>query len=310
MSDAVRIVVLGEALIDAFDGHDALGGAPFNVARNLAALGAGPLLVSRIGIDPAGKRIAAQMARLEIPLHGLQRDRDHATGRVLVALRDGQPEFRIEPDAAWDWLHSDTAMRVARDAQAGLVYFGTLSQRSAYARAAVHGALAASPATRFLDLNLRSMPEQRAIAEASLHLTEILKVNEGELQALFDWFAPGDDAAASEAVFALMHRFGLRRLVVTRGERGWACYEADPRYVLEGRSPAVAVRDTVGAGDAFAAVLLLGDLHTWPLPTTLARAAEFSAAVCTLQGAFDETSPIYCEALARWSQEDAGADLA
>lgn len=310
MSGAGRIVVLGEALIDAFDGHEALGGAPFNVARNLAALGAGPLLVSRVGIDAAGERITEQMTRLDMPLHGLQRDHDRATGRVLVELRDGQPDFRIEPDAAWDWLGSDAAMRVARDAQAGLVYFGTLSQRSAGARAAIQGALAASPATRFLDLNLRSMPGQRAVAETSLHLAEILKVNEGELQALFEWFAPGEDPAASEAVFALMRRFGLRRLVLTRGERGWASYDADPRRVLEGRSPAVTVRDTVGAGDAFAAVLLLGDLHAWPLPTTLARASEFSGAVCTLHGAFDETSPIYCEALARWSLEDAGADLA
>jgi fructokinase len=308
MSRAGRIVVLGEALIDAFDDHEALGGAPFNVVRNLAALGAGPLLVSRVGVDPAGERITAQMTRLGMSLHGLQHDRDHATGRVLVELRDGQPEFRIEPDAAWDWLDSDAAIRVVGAAQPALVYFGTLSQRTACARASIHGALAASAAVRFLDLNLRSMPEQRAIAEASLHLAEILKVNEGELQALFAWFAPGGEAAASESVFALMQRFELRRLIVTRGERGWACYEADPRCVLEGRSPVVTVRDTVGAGDAFAAVLLLGDLRAWPLQATLARAAEFSAAVCTLSGAFDEASTVYRETSARWARLDAGAE--
>lgn len=306
MSHAGRIVVLGEALIDAFDDHEALGGAPFNVARNLAALGAGPLLVTRVGVDPAGERITEQMTRLDMPLRGLQRDRDHATGRVLVELRDGQPGFRIEPDAAWDWLGSEAAIRAVRDAQPPLVYFGTLSQRSGKGRAAIHGALGASAAIRFLDLNLRSMPDQRAIAEASLHLAEILKVNEGELESLFEWFAPGEDAAASEAVFALMNHFGLRRLVLTRGERGWACYETKPPCVLEGRSPVVTVRDTVGAGDAFAAVLLLGDVHAWPLQTTLARAAEFSAAICTLRGAFDEASPIYREALMHWTALDEG----
>jgi fructokinase len=79
--------------------------------------------------------------------------------------------------------------------------------------------------------------------------------------------------------------------------------------VLEGRSPTVTVRDTVGAGDAFAAVLLLGDLRAWPLPTTLARAADFSAAVCTLRGAFDEASPLYRETSARWTRLDAGAGV-
>lgn len=301
MSRAATIVVLGEALIDAFDGHEALGGAPFNVARNLAALGAAPLLVSRVGVDHAGERITGQMSRLGMPLHGLQHDRDHATGRVLVELHDGQPEFRIEPDAAWDWLESDAAIRAVGDARPALVYFGTLSQRSAGARHAIRNAITTTTATRFLDLNLRSMQDERAIAEESLQLADVLKVNEDELHSLFEWFAPGKDPVDSEAVVTLMDRFTLNRLVVTRGERGWISYEANPPRMLEGRAPMAQVSDTVGAGDAFAAVMIAGELRGWPLATTLARAAAFSAAVCTLHGAFEEGSPIYRETLAKWA---------
>ena len=64
MNRSARILVLGEALIDVFPDREVIGGAPFNVARNLAALGAAPLLVSRVGAGPAGERVLGQMREL------------------------------------------------------------------------------------------------------------------------------------------------------------------------------------------------------------------------------------------------------
>lgn len=305
MNGPGQIVVLGEALVDVFPEREELGGAPFNVARNLAALGAAPVLVSRVGEDAAGERIAAQISRLGMTLHGLQRDSAKPTGRVLVTLDQGQPEFRIESDAAWDWLEPEAACGTVDAAQPRLVYFGSLAQRSEVSRAAIRFALAASSALRFLDLNLRVMPGQREVAEASLQLADVLKVNEAELAALLEWFAPQEARAANTSAFRLMDHFDLKRLVLTRGERGWVCFDSTTRRVLEGPAPEVKVRDTVGAGDAFAAVLLLGELRGWDAPTTLARAADFSAAVCTLHGAFEETSPIYRQTWDNWTRQEA-----
>ena len=49
---AERPLIVGEVLFDVFpDGSRVLGGAPFNVAWNLCALGADPLLISRVGTD-------------------------------------------------------------------------------------------------------------------------------------------------------------------------------------------------------------------------------------------------------------------
>jgi len=301
LNRSARILVLGEALIDVFPDRERIGGAPFNVARNLAALGAFPLFVSRIGAGPAGERVLGQMRELGMAVHGVQRDREHLTGRVQVSLVDGQPSYRIEPDAAWDFLDAESATACVRAARPALAYFGTLAQRSPPARAAVRAALAASPALRLLDLNLRGIADERAIAGESLELADVLKLNDEELRALFAWFEPelaGDEAAAA---FALIARYNLQRIVVTRGERGWSCYQADSRRVLEGPSPQVTVVDAVGAGDAFAAVLLLGEMRGWALETTLLRAAEFAARVCTVHGAFDPAAGIYAEALARWS---------
>jgi len=301
MNRSARIVVIGEALVDVFPDREVLGGAPFNVARNLAALGASPLFVSRVGAGEAGERIAAQMQRLGMQVHALQRDRERQTGRVSVQLRDGQPEFRIEPDGAWEWIDPESAAASVRAARPALAYFGTLAQRAPVSRAAVRGSLLVSPAMRVLDLNLRGVEHEREVAAVSLELADLLKLNEDELRALVSWFLPGV-SGDPQAPWALMSRFALQRMVVTRGEGGWSYYEANGGRVLEGPSPRVSVVDTVGAGDAFAAVLLLGELRGWPVATTLLRAAEFAARVCTLHGAFDPESRIYADALARWSE--------
>jgi len=298
---SARLLVLGEALIDVFPDRERIGGAPFNVARNLAALGASPLFVSRVGVGPAGERVLGEMLRLGMPTHGVQRDREHATGRVKVSLEHGQPQYHIEPDAAWDWLDGETATACVRAARPALAYFGTLAQRSPHAREAIRLALSASPALRLLDLNLRGIADERQIAGESLELADVLKLNEEELQRLVGWFAPRLQGNEAGAAHALIAEYRLRRIVVTRGEAGWSCYEADSRRALEGPSPQVTVVDAVGAGDAFAAVLLLGEMRGWRLETTLLRAAEFAARVCTIAGAFDPDSNIYAEALARWS---------
>ena len=302
MNRSARILVLGEALIDVFPDREIIGGAPFNVARNLAALGASPLLVSRVGAGPAGELVLGQMRELGMPVHGVQRDREHLTGRVRVSLENGQPKYFIEPDAAWDWLDAESAVASVRAARPALAYFGTLAQRSVTSREAVRASLAASPALRLLDLNLRGIDDEREVARASLELADVLKLNEEEMAALAGWFVPDLRENEAAVAAALMAAFRLQRIVVTRGADGWSCYEAGSRRVMEGPSPKVVVVDAVGAGDAFAAVLLLGEMRGWSLESTLVRAAEFAARVCTLHGAFDPASGIYAEALERWAQ--------
>ncbi len=50
------ITVFGEVLFDCFpNGKQVLGGAPFNVAWHLQALGDDPTFISQIGDDTLGK---------------------------------------------------------------------------------------------------------------------------------------------------------------------------------------------------------------------------------------------------------------
>ena len=301
-----RVAVLGEALIDRFPDADVIGGAPFNVARNLALLGVAPVMITRVGNDSLGDMVAADFARFGMDPRGLQRDAARATGTVTVHMSGTQHRFEIGTDSAWDHLDAAESVRVMRESAPAVTYFGTLAQRGTVSRDAIRAALSASDAVPFLDLNLRDGPDNRALAEDSLERARFVKVNEDELEQLLTWFLPPGRQVRNAAIETLLQRFDLQRLTITRGAEGWACLDAHQGW-LEGVTEATTVRDTVGAGDAFAAVLLLGELGGWPLRTTLQRAAAHASAVCGIDGAVDAASSIYSQARAAWALDEASS---
>jgi fructokinase len=60
------------------------------------------------------------------------------------------------------------------------------------------------------------------------------------------------------------------------------------------------ILDTVGAGDAFSAVFIMGLLHEWKMPITLRRANRFAGAVCQIRGAIPEDAGFYKPFLDEW----------
>lgn len=267
-----RILVLGEALVDEFHDGPVAGGAPFNVARSLAALGAPVHFVSRIGADDAAGRLVLQSSALAgLAVDGIQRDAAHATGRVSVHEAAGGHRFEIHADAAWDHL-------AAPDARpAGWVYFGTLAQRHAVSRAALRAAVKRAPGPRLLDLNLRPGTDTPALAAESLMLADWLKINEDELAWLLATFEP--------TLAALMARFALQRVVLTRGATGYALHGAQGELLAGGEGVAQPqLVDSVGAGDGFTAMLLAGLALGRDLPATLALANRYAAMVCGVRG--------------------------
>jgi fructokinase len=59
--------------------------------------------------------------------------------------------------------------------------------------------------------------------------------------------------------------------------------------------------DTVGAGDAFAAVMILGILRQWPYQTSLDRAQALAAAVVGQRGATVHDQTFYEPFAAAWA---------
>lgn len=293
-----RPVVFGEVLFDCFeDGDKVLGGAPFNVAWHLAGFGADPVFVSRIGSDSLGERVVAAMGDWGMDLRGVQRDPAHPTGSVQVVLSDGQPEFRILPDQAYDYIDAATVAGALRGVSPALLYHGSLSTRNRISRKTLEG-LRTAGIPAFVDINLRAPWWSREGLDALLQGTRWIKLNDGELVALTDSEAAGgaDPAAAARA---LRGRYGCELVIVTQGEDGGLFVGADGG----GRIEAVEVTDlvdSVGAGDAFSAVTILGLLRGWALAPTFERAAAFAAHICSIRGATTRDRRLYDGLLARW----------
>ncbi|MDB5932858.1 MAG: fructokinase [Massilia sp.] len=303
----VTTVVFGEALVDDFVTEQLVGGAPFNVARNLAAFMSPQLMVTRIGDDHNGAVVRAEFERFAMSESGLQLDRIEETGRVLVERGPGGHRFVILPRQAYDFIDPTFAMAAIETVTPSTIYFGTLAQRGQRSHDTLYKLLGASTATRFLDLNLREGQTDRGCVTESLKAADIVKVNEEELQALFSWYFQIDPAAAlgSDEVRAscraLLNMFALEALIVTLGHRGSVYFGADDVLIVNRDNPAPPfVIDTVGAGDAFSAIFLLGRARGWPLEQTLARANEFAGAVCAVTGAVPRDIGFYDKWVARW----------
>ena len=304
-------IVFGEALVEEFPAEQAVGGAPFNVARHLAAFLAPPLVITRIGNDRNGLAVRAEFERFVMPDLGVQVDAMEETGRMLVDRTPAGQRFTLPQRQAYDFI--DPAQAAASVAATGLgaahvVYFGTLAQREERSRLALAEVLGATSAKRFLDLNLRPGQAGEALVTRALTAADIVKVNEEELQALFGWyFQIGPDEPALEAdevhaaCRALVDRFALEALVVTLGHRGSVCFRADGSLLATRDTPVPPfVIDTAGAGDAFAAISMLGLERGWALETTLARANEFAGAICAVAGAVPRDLNFYDRWVARW----------
>jgi fructokinase len=281
----LRIVAIGEVLWDLLPTGPQLGGAPANFAIHAHALGGDVRLVSRVGDDELGREVLADFRRRGMSTDTIEVDPERPTGTVAVTVGpDGQPAYRIVEDVAWDRIAADSKAAEAV-LQADAVCFGSLAQRSATSRAAIDMILKISPlAFRVFDVNLRPPFIDAAVIEASLNLADALKLNDQELPILAKMFGLPDGERAG--IEALARRFSLALVALTRGAAGsllfavneWSEHPGIPTKVV----------DTIGAGDAFTAALVVGRLSGRPLDEINRRANEVAAFVCSQPGATPE----------------------
>lgn len=304
--DSTAIVLFGEVLVDCFPDREVQGGAPFNVAHHLLGLGRGvgiaPILVTRIGKDEHGRRLLESIQTAGLPVDGVQQDCLHPTGQVRISMDANGHHFEIAPEQAWDFIHAEMARLVALSRRPQWVYFGTLAQRAA-SRPALRALLQAAHARTFLDINLRDPWVRKDVLRWSLGQAEVVKVNEEELQRVAHMMGQGS-GPARQLGERLIHAFNLRQLLVTQGERGAWLLKSNGELFQSGAADTVIEPvDTVGAGDGFAAVFLLGLTQDWPMQQTLARAHRFAGEICRLRGAIPDDASFYQPFIQEWRLE-------
>lgn len=268
--------IFGEVLFDHFpDGNRVLGGAPFNVAWHLQAFGQRPLFLSRVGTDPEGDEIRRAMHAWGMTTDGLQIDPVNPTGRVEVSFSDGEPAYEIVHPSAWDRIEAQ-----ATPAECRLLYHGSLGLRDPGAGQALSRLLQGRPETVFVDVNLRPPWWQKDQVLDMLHNADWVKLNADELALLS---AGRKDGPATATEF--LTEYGLEGLLLTHGAGGAELVTATKQHFQVRPRSGTRVVDTVGAGDGFAAVMILGLLEGWDMPVSLQRAQDFASGIVGNRGA-------------------------
>jgi len=106
-TSAVRphVAALGEILWDVYPSGKQLGGAPANFIYHASRMRTRSHMISRIGRDKLGQEIIAVLQEAGLSSEFIGEDERHPTGTVQVSVAsDGQPDFTITKNAAWDFL--------------------------------------------------------------------------------------------------------------------------------------------------------------------------------------------------------------
>jgi len=313
-----NVVGIGEVLWDLLLTGPQLGGAPANFAYHARALGAEAQVITRVGNDDYGRQIIRRFQEMGLPATTVQIDEDAPTGTAKVELSgNGVAHFTIQENVAWDRIAATgDALVIASKAHA--ICFGSLAQRSEPSRSTIQQLVAASPADalRVFDINLRQQFYSRGLIEQSLQLANVLKLNDDELPALAAMLdltglaenrscgadspvrADGYFAANARTRVSALHEiehqieclaqtFRLRVVALTRGASGSLLYQRDRDEARWSDCPCrpVQVVDTVGAGDSFTAVLVLGLLRKMDLDEINTLANDVARYVCSQAGA-------------------------
>ena len=280
-----RIVAVGEVLWDLLPAGPQLGGAPANFAFHCRTLGADARLVTRVGRDERGEAVVERFGQLDLPTGNVQVDAEHPTGTVEVAIGpQGHPSYTIREGVAWDAIEADAAaLALARAADA--ICFGSLAQRAEASRRSIRALVAAARpgAFRVFDVNLRAPFVDRDVVAESLGLANVLKLNEDELPELARMFGLSP-TEVRPAMTGLARCFGLSLVALTRGAAG-SLLMADGVWADDPGGAPIEVADSIGAGDAFTAALVVGLLAGRPLQAINQHANAVAAFVCSKAGA-------------------------
>jgi fructokinase len=255
-----RTLVIGEALIDIVEGtevRELVGGSPANVAVGLARQGHEVQLLTRIGRDDRGARIAEHVAAAGAALTASSWSAG-ASSTARARLRpDGSAEYEFDID----WTIEEPSLD-----DVALVHSGSIALFLEPGGETVLHALqrAAGSALVTIDPNIRPalVGDRRAalarFARAAAS-ADIVKLSDEDAA----WLYPG---LVPEQVVAEIATLGPRVVVITRGGEG--AVALGPEGIVEVDAVPVEVVDTIGAGDAYMASLISSALDDPQLLTS------------------------------------------
>lgn len=277
----MRFAALGEILFDCFPDRAVAGGAPANVCAMLKQFGLESFLVSAVGDDDLGRAAREILVERGIRLDALQQAAQ-PTGAVHVTLDAvGVATYRFDEDSAYDHIEwNETLSHLAQNVDA--VVWGTLAQRSETSRRTIRRFLGETKkeCLRVFDVNLRKPFFNAEIIRHNVPFADVVKFNDDELPHLAAFYSvsPAD-------LPARLFDEGVSLAILSRGGDGAVLFGADGVIDRAPAAPVEQLIDTVGAGDAYTAVVIQGLLEHRTLAEINRRANLVAAHVCSCRGA-------------------------
>ena len=300
-----RLVTLGEALVTVGSteaGTWAVGsvlrlsfaGAESNVATGVARLGHPACWIGRLGNDPGGDLVLRELRAEGIDVSLVTRDPDAPTALLLREqrtgdragvryLRSGSAGSKLSPADIGPQVFEDAALLHVTGITAGLGAGprATVGQVTELARA--------RGTTISLDVNYRAKlwsAEEAAQVLAPLSRAVTIVFGGPEELALLSTSGNTDPARIADELLGS----GVREVVLKDGSRGATAYFAESsggkpvRRSCSAEAIPVTVVDPVGAGDAFVAGYLSGELDGLAVPDKLDRGTRLGAVAVSTRG--------------------------
>lgn len=291
-----EVYIYGEVLFDCFEnGEDKLGGAPFNVAWNLKGFGLNPKMITSIGNDDLGLKVLDYMKKWQMDTSFVNKLNDKKTGSVLVKVdKKGVATYTIEDDCAYDFIK--TSKNIQNNS---IFYHGSLALRNEFNQRITNEIKNSIDINIFADINLREPWWNKKILEATFKNVKWLKINDEELPLACKEFSQNLSSEKEQLEF-LFKAFNLELIVLTKGEEGAVIIDNEGNAIELPILKVDNLADTVGAGDAFASVVIFGIHQNWDKKVILQRAIEFASNVCTLKGAITDEENFYNKFLEEW----------
>lgn len=255
----IRSIAFGEILWDIIEGEPYLGGAPFNFACHLAAFGAASFIISRLGKDELGERALKEAAQYGVSTRFIQQDNDLDTGTVEVILEQGQPDYTIFENVAYDYIEYVEFNEEVASEKFDIFYFGSLIQRNAISASTLKSILKHHSFTHvFYDVNLRKGGYSKEIITGSLKQCTILKLNVDEVKTISNLLFEEslDTKKFSERISA---DYGIGIIIITAAHKGCLVFHKGIMTEIEGVN--IELCDAIGAGDAFSASFIYSYLN-------------------------------------------------
>ncbi|MGB4776183.1 MAG: PfkB family carbohydrate kinase, partial [Daejeonella sp.] len=219
----MKVLAFGEILWDIIEGKPHLGGAPLNFIAHMAQYGVKSYIISRVGNDSFGETALSQAAKYGVNTTLIQLDAIHETGTVDVKLENGQPDYWIKNEVAYDFIEFNELESRIGSLDFDLFYFGSLAQRGPVSADTLKAIFSTHKFKHvFYDVNLRKGGYSKLIIMNSLRLCDVLKLNVDEVSEISEVLFEDLFFSLRQFCELVSEIYAIKIIVITAAEKG--CY--------------------------------------------------------------------------------------